>query len=256
METAYLLAVLICDVGGPGTPEQAQPVLDKFLRHLEKSGGWRAGSLGGAYRNSEAACQAYIDEHQPALVGIDLPTYLRQRKSWHLQPLAHMGKADAKRYYLLTRKGTFKTLAELKGKTLITSLARSKRFLQRVVFDNKVSPDYFHLETVSRPLKGLRRVGRGRAAATLVDETAYAYLDQLDLPSELVAVYRSSPMPGLTLTTTNSGDKNKQLTRRIASALPKLCRGDGAELCKTFGVGEFVRAKANVYRQLERRYEQ
>jgi hypothetical protein len=255
LNTTVLLAVLICDVGGPGTPEQAQVVVDKFMKHLEKSGGWPSGSLKGAYRNSEAACEKFIDERQPALVGIDLPTYLRRRRAWGLQPLAHMGKVTAKRYHLLVRKGSFNKLSALAGKEILTPLAKSTRFVERVVLAKKLGEGQVELKRVRRPLKGLRKVGRSQADATLVDQAAYAYLDQLDLPAELVALYSSKPMPGLTLTTTASGRRTSKLEERVFKALPRLCRGPGAELCKTFSVDGFIRAKQSVYRRLERQFD-
>lgn len=154
MNTTLLLAVLICDVGGPGTPEQAQPVVDTFLRHFEKSGGWKSGALTGAYRNEAKACRKYIDEHAPSLVAVDLPTYLEQRKEWELEPLAHMGEASAKRYHLLTREGAHKDLAALAGKTLVSPLAAHPRFLSRIVLAGRVKDDHFKLERIRRPLQG------------------------------------------------------------------------------------------------------
>ena len=37
--SAISVMMLICFVGGPGNHQQAQPVVDQFLRHVERSAG-------------------------------------------------------------------------------------------------------------------------------------------------------------------------------------------------------------------------
>lgn len=251
---ALLLAVLVCDVGGPGNATQAQPVVDKFLRHLETTGGWKPNTMRGVYHNDPERCQDFYRSSKPALVALDLPTYLEERKAWGLRPVAHMGGAGAKRYYLLVKKGSYTHLRQLAGKKLVTSLDHNPRFLYRVVLANRVPNGHFQLVHSRRPLKGLRQVARGKADATIVDEAAFAYLSELKLPNELVAIYSSKPMPGLTLALTANDPKEQTLERRVAPALPKLCAGAGVELCKTFGVKKFEKAKPAVYKALERQY--
>ena len=50
-----LLALLICDVGGPGSTTQAQPVVDEFLRRIAAVGDWKEGELSGAYHTEADA---------------------------------------------------------------------------------------------------------------------------------------------------------------------------------------------------------
>lgn len=251
---AIMLTVMICQVGGPGDTAQAQPIVDKFLRQLEQAGGWQAQTLKGEYHNRLEDCQRSYQQHKPALVALDLPTYLGQRKDWQLRPLAHVGTPTAKRYYLLVQKGRYTRPKQLIGKKVVTALASNPAFIYRIVLDGKVPDGHFTLGPSRRPLKGLRQVARGQADATLVDEAAYRYLGELKLPRELVPIFVSRPLPGLTLGLSAYGARDKQLARRVTNALPKLCKGAGSELCKTFGVTSFVGVKAALYRRLAQRY--
>jgi len=250
-----LLGVLICYAGGSGTTEQAQPVVNRFMRHMERAGGWKADSLAGTYLQDPQECQNHFKKNKPQLLVVDLPSFLARKKQWGLRPVAHMGKANSKRYFLLVRKGSFADLQALKGQSLVTPLAYDPRFISKVIFGGKVGPKYFKLEAVHRPLKGLRRVARKKAAATLVDEVTYRYLSELKLPQPLTVLQRSAPLPGLTLAVSRYGAKDRALRRRIKKALPRLCVGDGQELCKTFQVTAMVAAQPSVYKQLQKLYD-
>jgi hypothetical protein len=165
-----------------------------------------------------------------------------------------MGGADAKRYYLLVREGSFKDLAGLKGQTLVSTLADRPAFLSRVVLGNRVdAAKHFKLKATRRPLKGIRAVARKRAAATVVDEMAFAHLAELSLPTKLVPLHRSRPLPDLTIVALGKRTPDK-VRAGIKRALPKLCTGAGAKLCKTFAVRTFSLARPALYRELERLY--
>lgn len=250
-------ALLICNVGGPGTAAQAQPVVEQFVLQIEKTAGWEKGSLTGVYQSRRPQCESYMAQSKPTIAALDLTTYLRFQKSWKLVPIAHMGAADSKRYYLLVREGSYKNLAELKGKTLISPFTTAPVFLEKLVLGGKVKvKDHFQLQQTYRPLKGLRKVARGQADATIVDEEAYKHLKELKLPVKLVALAQSQPLPGLTLAVvgTNAA-KPKALANRIAKTLPQLCTGPGESLCKTFQISAFSKAETGLYRKLQKRYD-
>ena len=256
MELLTLITLLVCNVGGPGNAAQAQPVLDRFLRHLERSGGFASGELRGIYATDLASCQAAIKAHHPRIIVSDLPTLLAEGSRWKLGAVAHMGGPKAKRYTLLVRKGHSGGLNSLAGKLLIAPLARDPRFLRQIVLDGKVPAAHFQLKATSQPLRGLRMVARGRGAATVVDEQALHYLKELSLPKALVPLHQSAKLPGLTLSVVGSGRPAARLKRKLQRALPALCSGAGLELCKTFGVSAFVAADLAALKRLARRYAQ
>lgn len=246
-------SLVVCSVGGPGGTEQARPVLDQFLRHLERASGLKAGSMIGEYHTTLAGCRAYIEKASPALGVFDLGTFLAHSTAWQLKPLAHMGKADSQRYHLLVPKGLVRSIAELKGRSLMSTV-EDPLFAGRVVLDNKLDLKAVTFKSTSRAMKALREVARKKADAALVEELAYTQLAELKLPVELVSIQTSPGLPGLTLAVLAQRG-GPELTAKITAALPKLCAGDGKKQCETFRIESFSPVKGDLYTRLQQRYD-
>ncbi len=246
-------ALAVCWVGGPGNTAQAAEGLRSFLGHLEKEAGLAAGSMQGEYHTTAPGCLAYIQKSKPRLVVLDLATYLQQARALKLQALAHMGGADATGYHVVVKQGAATELAALKGQPLI-SVVQDPRFLARVVLGGKLQPEgALKLKITERPSKALREVARGKLPAAVVDRASFERRKELNLGVELVSIFASPGLPGLTMATVAGGDK--ALTQKALKALPNLCAGAGAELCRLFGIKAFERAAAKTYARLEQTYQ-
>ena len=248
---------LICHVGGPGTSEQAAPKLALFLRHLEKILGLNPNSFDGLYLNKESACAEFLKEKSPLMVVADLPTLLRNFSAWELSPVAFVGDEASSRYHLLSSKPEIEDLKSSGGRSLAWAGTRDMAFLRQVVFDGAVDPAlHFELKHQRRVLKGVRGVSRGKYDLVLVDQAAYAHLSELDLPTPLKEVFRSEPLPGLTLSArgTLSADQ-KKLVAKIKKALPKLCQSSGKDLCASLEVDSFTPVHPKKMKKLLKRYE-
>lgn len=248
--------IVICHVGGPGTGAQARPWVDKFLRHLEKVAGQKAGSFSGEYHTTLGGCLSYVARHKPLFGVFDLPTYLRQRKAWKISPLGHLGKADDQRYHVLVRKGSHADLAALKGKTLVSTVA-DLNFVSRIILGGKLDvAKQMKVKTTRRPLRGINHVARGKKDATLVDAVAHAELKELKLPVQLVSIHRSAGLPGLTLAVLQVHSAGaKQLVAKMAASLTKLCSGEGQRLCQSLSIKAFSKARPAIYHRLEKQYQ-
>lgn len=248
-------ALAICDDGGPGSTKQAQPKVERFLRHLEDTGGFEADSFDGSYQTDRQGCATWVLGAKPALGVLDLPTLLHFAERWKIEPIAHVGDADASRYHVLVRKGDVEKLEGLEGKTLLSTTAEDEDFLFRIVLDGAPSPDALELRYTDRPLEGVRQVARGEVDATVVGEEAHRHLDQLDLPSELTAIHSSPKLPNLTLAALGQHtSEDGSVVKRARKALPKLCEGAGAELCDQLGVDGFTEAKESTFDELLKTY--
>ena len=246
-------ALAICHDGGPGNTKQAAETVDTFLRHTERSAGLEANSMVGEYHTTRAACVAYISKAKPALVVLDLATHLHLAE--RLGPLAHMGKPDAVSWHLLVREGTFHAPDALSGKAVLAVTPQDPAFIAGIALGAK--PDLassLELSYTSRALKAVRKLAKGKVDAALVDQDTVAFLPELNLPVKLVSVHTSSGLPGLTMSSVN-GQAAPDVVRKVKAALPKLCQGEGASLCKTFKVSAFQPAKRSLYRDLAKRYQ-
>jgi ABC transporter, phosphonate, periplasmic substrate-binding protein len=245
----------ICYVGGPGNTKQAAPVVATFLRHMEQASGLKAGSMTGEYHTTRRACLDYIKRAKPSFGVFDLATYLNQANALKLKPLACMGKPNSTRYHLLVREGSYGTLKALQGKQLISSLVGDLAFVSKIIFKADVDAGkHFKIKYTRRPLKGIRRVVRERADATLVDNMAYNHLGELKLPVKLKSIYRSPGLPGLTMASLDGGKGAEQAVKKIVKALPKLCGKEGNKMCQTFNIKVFSKVRAAAYNKLVRAY--
>lgn len=249
-------ALVICNVGGPGTTKQAQPVLDRFLRHMEQASGLKSGSMTGEYHTTRQACLDYIKQHGPAFGVFELATYLSQAQALKLRPLASMGKPDGTRYHLLVREASdYAALKDLRGKTLISSLLDDLTFVSKIIFAGAVDAGvHFKIARTGLPLKGLRKVAREQADAALVDNVAYEHLGELTLPHKLKSIFASAGLPGLTMASLDGGKGADDAVKKVIKALPRLCTGEGQKMCQTFNIAAFHPVKPALYQKLVRAY--
>ena len=253
---AFAEGMVVCNVGGPGTTAQAAPSVKAFLRHMEASGGMAKNRLSGEYHTDRDECFDYIGKTKPLFGAMDLVSYLQKQEAWGLRPLAHMGKADGKRYYLLVRKGEVKDLAGLKGKKLISTVD-DPVFISRLLLGGKVdaAAHFNKIKATARPLRAIKKVARGRYDAAIVDELAYKHLSSLKLPVELTALHSSPGLPGLTLVVFGNAEKGKaKVVKAALKALPRLCTGDGKKMCESTRITGFIKAKASIYKKLQKKY--
>ncbi len=249
--------LIICKVNGIGNTNQAADPLREFLRHLEKAVGIKANSMKGEYHTRLADCLKYIQESKPHLGVLDLGTYLSQRDTLKLKPLAHMGAADTERYHVLVRKGSFKNLASLKGKRFFMSESDAT-LVSRIILGGKLDLAKDTQLKVKKPLKCLKSVGREKKGkfkgdAALVDEMTYKRRAEIKGLVELEEIYKSGGLPGLTLVVVKDR-ASKELVSKIRNALPKLCAGAGKKLCKQFQISSFKEATAKTYDKLTAAY--
>ena len=243
--------LLICDVGGPGDALQAQAQLDRFLRFAEKEAGLEAGRLTGQYHTDARDCREAAEKTPPALVALDVVTWLQQRTAWKLDAIGHFGGPEARRLHLLARPGGPSDRAALKGQTIATTLDDAA-FVDRVALGGALGDGGVTLATVKRPLKAVRQAAKGEVAAALVDDAARTAAGEIGLDPAPVTIFTSEGLPGLTVGAVPGVDA--ALVAALQKAMPRLCGGDGAELCALMGVHTARAADAAGLDALQKRY--
>ena len=247
-------AIVVCHVGGPGSTKQAQPSLDRFLRHLESSAGLAANTLRGEYHTRAEHCAEYVDREDPALGVFDLATWLGNAGDWGLAPIAHFGAPKSERYHLVVRKGAFHDLESLRGASLTSVYVGDEDFTTRIVFANRVDVgDHFEAKRAKRALRSVRQVKRGQKDAALVDHFTREHLAEVDPEGELRVLYSSEGLPGLTLGQLEG--RASAVARKVARVLPKICEGAGEELCRSLQVKSLEAANGRLMSRLQKRYD-
>lgn len=223
--------VLLCFPGGPGNTADAQPIVDKFLTKLAELAGWDKAS--GTYFNDMSACKkAFGSAPGPQVMMVPLDVYLASRGQWKLTPVATLKNEEASgRFHLVAKSGT--TLADLKGKRVLTGLRASGRFLSKVAFDGKVDVEtHFTLTRKRSGFGAVKRVARGRAEAAILDDNQYRALKDLPFAKDLSAVLSGPELPGAIVAGVGSSPS------KLAPALAKVCTSAPA-LCKDMRITGF-----------------
>jgi ABC-type phosphate/phosphonate transport system substrate-binding protein len=223
-----------------------------MLRVVEEGGDWNAGSLTSLFTTHIKECKTHLDEEKPQFAITTLGTFLAYREKLDLIPLVQpvINGSSSERYRIVVRKGTFPSIAELKGKTLGGSLVEETVFLKRVVFQGKVDPEtFFTLKGSRRALRALRTLVKGDLDAVMVNSQQYRALGSLPFASELAVAFTSEEMPLVGLVA-NGKRTTAEQRDRFLKALEKMCEHrDGRQLCELFGIERFVPADGQAYKK-------
>jgi ABC-type phosphate/phosphonate transport system substrate-binding protein len=247
--------VYIARLGGDtGT---ARPYVQKFAAHLEKVMGWKKGSCSGAFFADRKEALAYIEKSQPGFALLDPPLYFELRESEQLTLVGQLKSPElvSPRLQVVVKDKALSSLEALKGKKLTTTLAASPRYLSKVIFDGKLDAGkHFELKRVGTALKGVRAVLTGQAQATLLDDDQLAAARKMEGGQALRAIFSSPPLPPLPVAVFGKNMKPAE-ARALEKALPKLCTGEGAQICKDMRLPGFQPKNSALFTPTQQRFE-
>lgn len=244
--------------GAGATAQVAQPHIDAFLRQLETASGWPAKSSKGVWADDEQAMEKGITEMKPGFAIMDPEVYLALRKKNALEPIASIRGATFNKghYNLVVKNAAFKTLANLKGKKVISNHVASPRYINKVAFDGKVDVEKnFVLEKAVSPLKPLRQVLSGDADAALIDDEQLARMKDLDGGDALKVIWKSAALPPTPVVAfeklTTPADRKK-----VADALQKMCADPkGKPICDEMSVDKFAPVDKTAFVDAAKKYD-
>ncbi len=243
--------------GMGGTAEVAAPFVDQFLRHLETVLGWPEKSTAGQFFSDRAGTIGHIESAKPGIGMIEPDLWLDLHKKHALTVVASItGPRQAIGHLSVVVKDLkYKTLGDLKGQVLTSNHLESPRFLSKIVFDGKLdAATFFKLQQTPSPLRGLKAVDRGEAAATLLDDMQTAQLQTLPFASSLRVLYKSEVLPAVPVV---AFGKNITPADRdqIAQAMIGVCKSEkGAAVCKALQIEAIVAPDKRIYDSAMRRY--
>jgi ABC-type phosphate/phosphonate transport system substrate-binding protein len=247
------LVALVCYPGGPVRARDAKPAMDSMLRVIEESGHWSPGSITAHFTSKVDECRKFMKEKDPHIMFISLGLYLESKAKHNLVPVAQPN-IDGKKtdtYRILVLKDKYRTLTDLKGKTLGGTHLTEPKFLKRIVFKSQIDPQsHFKLKPSRRALRALRNLNRGKLDAVIINQQQYKSLGSLKFADQLAAVFTSDPIP-LAGLVANGKKTTKDERGRLTQALSAMCsHSKGKELCEMFGVEAFVPADASAFKKI------
>jgi ABC-type phosphate/phosphonate transport system substrate-binding protein len=244
--------------GAGGNAQSAQPYIDQLLRLLESRLGWPANSAKGAWVDDEKAAEQALASDKPGFAILDPETYLALRKKEGLEPIGIVkGQTFNKGHYSLVAKDpALKTLADLKGKKLVSNHVQSPKYIDKVAFDGKLAVEKdFKLEKTASPAKPIKAVTRGDADVALIDDEQLAKLKEMPGGEELHVVWTSPVLPPTPVVALS---KNATPADRaaMAKALVKVCGDDkGKAVCESMFIDQIAPVEKSAFSEAAKRYD-
>lgn len=237
--------VVVCYPGGPVSEEDANKAMSAMLNVVEKVGGWPANTFSSAFSSDLKACTALLSQKRPAFAITSLGIYLDQRENLHLEPVVQpkMRGLTSEQFHLVVVKGSFTSLAELKGKSVGGSVFDEADFIRKIVFAGKIDPQKeFELKPSKQAIRALRALDKGELDAVLLNGQQFAALESLPLTHPLESIFTSAPIPLMGLVANQQLSSPEDRTR-FAKALSAMCSdAEGKKLCDLFSIDAFVPA--------------
>jgi hypothetical protein len=245
--------------GGPDAGSEGKNLAEQLVQHLAGATGLDPAQFAGAYFNDNQQAVTFLKTHRDAFILGGLGFYLPQRKTLGLVPLARLraeGGSD-ERFAVVVKKGRFKSLDDLRGKTLWGSvLFDDARYVDRFAFANKLqAAKWFDVRPTPRPLSAVRKLESDAADAVLLNRAQLDALKQLPLFAGLEIIHTSDPVPtvGLMLIPT---PRTKAVQDKIVKSVLQLCgTPKGKGVCQGVGIAGFDPASAESLDPVVKKYD-
>jgi hypothetical protein len=193
-----LATLVFCAPGYPGTPADAQPLLDQFASAALAVSGWPAGSLAVLYDPTEEGGLAKLGRTDAVLAFVPYPFFVEHAAQLHLVALVQADVADLgpeQRWTLVAGSGRIPGPASMAGYTLLSVAGYAPTFVRRFALGDWALPADVRIESTGQVLSALRRVAAGEPVAILLDQTEAAALKSLAFASALKVVTQSPELP-------------------------------------------------------------
>ncbi len=246
--------MMFCLPGFPGTTTQAQPLVDKMLRHLESKLGWPESSMSGVYLPDGADAAGKLFEKRPGIALVGPSVYAGQKELLGMKVIAkvEVNGRGQETYSVVACKDGPANLSELAGKTVQGAVVQDEKYVYNVLLDKQVPAGQLKLKSQKRPLKALRDLARGKVDAAIVDESVREHMSELPFASDLQVIYTSKPVPAPAVVVMGEGIKH---AKEIAKTIVGMCsKPDGKELCKTLTITSIKAASDADYKALLKTY--
>jgi len=242
--------IVVCYPGGAVNAKDANVAMSSMLRVVERVGQWQANSFNSLFTVKSDECSKQVAEKNPKFAIISLGLYLELRSQHNLVPVVQpkIKGRTSERYRVMAQKDKYKSLDELKGKTLGGTALEEPSFIGKIVFAGKYDPaSFFVLKSSNQAIRALRSLDKGELDAVILNEQQFGGLASLQMKTPLEAIFTSEEIP-LMGVVANSATTTAEERTRFSKALEEMCSDtEGKKLCDLFGVESFVTVDAAVF---------
>jgi len=189
------LDFVVIQPGQPGSPQEAQPVMDALAAFIQKMTGAKV-AIRGSYFNEVDPALDFLHNRRPAWGIVRIGFYAQQAGAFEMTPVAatRPGGHDKDRWRLVVSKDGPEDWKGLKGKVLGNMLFE-KDAAACLLFGAPADRLSFELEGTFQPLRSLRNVMQGKAAGAVLDQTQYDAIQAMPLANEIKVIHASAELP-------------------------------------------------------------
>ena len=242
--------IVVCYPGGSVNAKDANGAMSSMLRVVERVGQWQENSFSSLFTAKADECRKEMTAKNPKFAITSLGLYLELRSQHNLVPVVQpkIKGSSNERYRVMVQKDKYKSLADLKGKTLGGTVLEEPAFIGKIVFAGKYDPaSFFVLKPSNQAIRALRSLDKGELDAVILNEQQYAGLASLQMKTPLEAIFTSGEIP-LMGVVANSVTTTAEERARFGKALEGMCTDtEGKKLCELFGVEAFTSVDAAVF---------
>jgi ABC-type phosphate/phosphonate transport system substrate-binding protein len=242
--------IVVCYPGGSVNAKDANGAMSSMLRVVERVGQWQENSFNSLFTAKADECRKQMTAKNPKFAITSLGLYLELRSQHNLVPVVQpkIKGSSNERYRVMVQKDKYKSLADLKSKTLGGTVLEEPAFIGKIVFAGKYDPaSFFVLKPSNQAIRALRSLDKGELDAVILNEQQYAGLASLQMKTPLEAIFISGEIP-LMGVVANSVTTTAEERARFGKALEGMCSDtEGKKLCELFGVEAFTSVDAAVF---------
>jgi len=242
--------IVVCYPGGLVNAKDANEAMSSMLRVVERVGQWQENTFISLFTSKADECRQRMAEKRPKFAITSLGLYLELRGQHNLVPVVQpkIKGLTHERYRVMVQKDKYKSLDELKGKSLGGTVLEEQSYIGKIVFAGKYDPaSFFVLKKSSQAIRALRALDKGELDAVILNEQQFGGLGSLHLQTPLAAVFTSEEIP-LMGVVANSATTTAEERVRFSKALEGMCADtEGKKLCELFGVEAFAAVDPAVF---------
>lgn len=245
--------IVVCYPGGSVNAKDANGAMSSMLRVVERVGQWQENSFNSLFTAKADECRKQMAEKQPKFAITSLGLYLELRSQHNLIPVVQpkIKGLTSERYRIMAQKDKYKSLDELKGKTLVGTVLEEPAFIGKIVFAGKYDPaSFFVLKPSNQAIRALRSLDKGELDAVILNGQQFGGLASLQIKTPLEALFTSEEIP-LMGVVANSATTTAEERARFGQALEGMCTDtEGKKLCELFGVEAFATVDPTVFESM------
>ena len=222
---AEIIHVAIFAPDMPFTQAEGENYIGQFITILANSVGMKPENFKGRYFNDGNEAKNFISQNKNVFVMGSLSFFLPNRNWLKLVPVASIDYAgsDMEKYYLTVQKGKYKSMADLKGKTVAGNVFKEdSRFINKFIFNGKIDAySYFKTSFTTSVRASVRNLQKGKLDAILLNHRDYVKFKSRKDFESLEIIYTSESIPALGLMM-NDSPYNRSMKDKFLNAVIKM----------------------------------